>query len=584
MGTLDFFLLEASEYLERLDSVAQAPAGQGAPSDELVRLSRAFRGSALMASQHGIARAAQGLEVVCRALRDGRLPWDDRIRGEVIRAVDDCKTLLRGLRQPDPTDVEKAEALGSHLERLAGRPSAAARAASAGLDAGARAYVAREAAAIASALQRTAQSLAADPSHTAPVNSLLPAMSALRGVAVLSDLPPLAEILGAVEGAVKEVAGLSGPVGAAGAAAFEHGARALARAAREVVDAGKPVAESDEARQFAASLLAAFTAPPDVVSVESLFYSDSGPHIVSRGSPPQGTGGTAKLDMVSLGEFLRAAATELRRTTSPILRDLRLFAVAASLRPTAGAAGSPLADAMGSLAVATRDAVGHAGASSDQRGFLAALEEAADALCGAQTSDEGGLTARLARAAQAMSELAALPAARAPEPEAAAPAPVPIEAPAPAAVAAAAPPPVAAAAPSPVPAAAPPPVPAAAPPPAAPGDDLALGYDTFERLVAERSMQLASLDDLIAAPAAAPLHRPIAPTREVPVVPVEALAPEERVVPIESLLYRGDRALARILELRPEVLAAAHGANGADLKALLLEVFDLVELGRSAER
>jgi chemotaxis protein histidine kinase CheA len=560
MGSLDFFLLEAGEYLERLDALSQAPAGSAAPAEELVRLARAFRGSALMASQHGVSRAAQGLEAVSRALRDGRLAWDERVRGEVVRAVDDCKVLVRRLRQPDPADTEKAEALGAHLERLAGRPSAAARAAQAGLDAGARAFVAREAAAIASALQRTAQALATDPGHREPVGALVPAMSSLRGVAILSDLPPLGEILGAVEGAAKEVLGLTGPAPAAAAQVFDVAARALARAAREVVDTGRPDPQAEEARVLAAALMAAFTAPGDVVPVESLFYSDQGPHIVRAGAPPA-TGGLTRVEMVSQGEFLRAAATELRRATSPVPRDLRLFSIAAHLRPMVGGGGSPLASALSRLAESAREAIGRGGAGGDPTAFLAAMDEAADALSGAQSAEDAALAQRLIRAAESVAALAATTAA----------APPSVPAPAAPAVEAA--------------------IPLAAPMAAAAEvADLSAGYRTFEQLLAERGLPLTSLDELlrgaVAPPAAAAARRPIATTRAVAPVPIEALAPEERVVPIESLLYRGDRALARILELKPQLVAAASGAGdgGASLNALLAEVFDLVELGRGAER
>ncbi|HET7249832.1 MAG TPA: hypothetical protein VFI79_08295, partial [Gemmatimonadales bacterium] len=49
LGMADFFALEAGEYLERLDGLL-APEGPP-PADEFVRLARALRGSALMASQ-----------------------------------------------------------------------------------------------------------------------------------------------------------------------------------------------------------------------------------------------------------------------------------------------------------------------------------------------------------------------------------------------------------------------------------------------------------------------------------------------------------------------------------------------------
>ena len=66
----DFFALEAGEYLERLDAVLQPQGGAAPALDDFVRLSRALRGSALMASQQAIARAASGLEALARALKD----------------------------------------------------------------------------------------------------------------------------------------------------------------------------------------------------------------------------------------------------------------------------------------------------------------------------------------------------------------------------------------------------------------------------------------------------------------------------------------------------------------------------------
>src|ERR1700757_330895 len=101
MGTLDFFLLEGGEYLERLDTLAQTPAGPFTLSDELLRLCRAFRGSAIMASQHGMARAGQGLESVSKAIRENRLGWTEGTRAELIRAIDNAKVLMRRLRQPE---------------------------------------------------------------------------------------------------------------------------------------------------------------------------------------------------------------------------------------------------------------------------------------------------------------------------------------------------------------------------------------------------------------------------------------------------------------------------------------------------
>src|SRR2546426_11153393 len=70
------------------------------------------------------------------------------------------------------------------LEQLAGRPSAQVRAVEAlGLDAGARAFVAREGAAIASALDRAAQTLRGNPLAHDPLQQVLRALQPLRGLA-----------------------------------------------------------------------------------------------------------------------------------------------------------------------------------------------------------------------------------------------------------------------------------------------------------------------------------------------------------------------------------------------------------------
>src|SRR5579884_3843309 len=153
-GMSDFFALEAGEYLERLDAALLAPAPNAA---EVVRLGRALRGSALMANQPALARA----------VHDGRRPWDAATRQLAVRAVDDLKIFVRRAASWTDVDTAKAEALAAELEQLAGRAAPLPRPARApgppGLDAGARAFVAREGAAIASALDRAAHALRANP-------------------------------------------------------------------------------------------------------------------------------------------------------------------------------------------------------------------------------------------------------------------------------------------------------------------------------------------------------------------------------------------------------------------------------------
>ncbi|HVM43735.1 MAG TPA: hypothetical protein VMT77_09505 [Gemmatimonadales bacterium] len=582
IGMTDFFVLEAGEYLERLDALAQAPAGGFEASEEFVRIARAFRGSALMASQQSMARAAQGLESVGRAVRDGRLVWDENARGTVIRAVDDCKVLLRKVRAPSDDDAVKAEALGSRLERLAGRPAPAARAAGEGLDAGARAFVAREAAAIASAMDRAAHALGADPGSREALAGVTQAMSALRGVAVLGDLPPLSDVLAGVEGAVHEVYATSGDVREDVTAAFDAGAKALGRAAREVVDLGRPAGDSPESAAFAALLLEAFASSGNIVPIESLFFDDAGPHVVKEGTTPPGL---TRVEAVSQGEFLAGAAGALQRAPSPTLRDLRLFGMAASLRPLAGVDGSPLAGALGRLADAGRDAIERGAAAANLGAFVGLLARAAETLRRAATGDEAALGTELDAAA---TELAGLGVGAAPAPaEAAAPAAAPLDLPFLVT-------PAEAAAPAPE-------VESAGPAAEAPGTPLAAAFTTLARLTAEHAVPPESLDDLFGAPAGAEAEpfEMVGPPDEEDVVPIELLAPagapaaaapavddESDVVPIESLLYGPNAALERVLALQPEIetLLAAGNGGSEEVEALLHEVFDLVQLGRGAAR
>src|SRR3989449_10128100 len=120
LGMSDFFALEAGEYLDRLDALLQPPTPPAA--DELVRLARALRGSALMASQQGIARAAMGLEALARGVREGRRPWDAAIKQITTRAIDDLKIFVRKAASWTEAETAKAGALGSQPAQLGGPP------------------------------------------------------------------------------------------------------------------------------------------------------------------------------------------------------------------------------------------------------------------------------------------------------------------------------------------------------------------------------------------------------------------------------------------------------------------------------
>jgi HPt (histidine-containing phosphotransfer) domain-containing protein len=567
----DFFALEAGEYLERLDGLLAK--GESPSADEIVRLARALRGSALMASQHAIARTAAALEALARAVREGRHAWDPQTQQLALRAVDDLKIFVRRAGSWTTADTAKAEALALELEQLAGRPVAQIRAPEApGLDAGARAFVAREGAAIAGALERAAQALRANPLAHDPLQQVMRALQPLRGLAALNDLPPLPDLLEGIERAVGELSrsGLEPPADVD--ALFQVAASAIARAAREVAERGRPDPEGADFRQFAGLLVTFMESEPDAVSIGSLYYSDSGPHIVSRGVPAARPSTLGRVELVSHGEHLRQAADSLERAPSATQRQLRAHTLGATFRALANAGGGVLADRVAHFARAAREAVASGIAVNSPAAFAAELRRAGDLLARSGTGDEEALATELDALTAALGAIQS----GAPLSPVAAPRAAPAPAPAP---------------PHPTPARTPPSAPAPAAAPVAPigqrvpvqrtdepipeTPDLVGSWAAYQRLV-QGGIGSASLAELMAG-AASPAGAGRVPAPPAPSAQLPAPAPspaEPPAVDVRALLYRGDRALQRAQELRQ----AAKQASGEALRALVEEVCDLVAL------
>ena len=541
LGMADFFALEAGEYLERLDALlapSEAPA-----ADEFVRLARALRGSALMANQQPIARAAAGLEALARGLREGRRTWDPGTRQLAIRGVDDLKMFLRRVASWTDADTARADALGRELEQQSGRPSAQIRAAEAlGLDAGARAFVAREGAAIASTLDRAATALRAGGTTAAKdaLPAVLRALQPLRGLAALNDLPPLPDLLEGIEGAVTELQrGVSAAQGTAAADLFRAAATAIAQAAREVAERGRPDSDAADFRSFAERLVAFMEREPGVVPITTLYYNDAGPHIVKPGMPVAAPEPMSRMELVSHGEHLRQAADALERAPSATQRELRAHTLAGTLRGLVAGSEGPFAARVGDFVRLALEAVAGGLATRQAIPFAAELRRAGAALARTSSEAEATLAAELAAANAALHALL-----HPGTPEVAAP-----------------PPPTLPAAPMP-----PPPAPATSA--LVESADLAGSWVTYERLVGA-GVGPASLEEFFAgASVAAPPSRDTG--RPSPSAPMAAPA----IVDIRSLLYRGERALARAQELR----AQARRAPPDRLQALIDEVCDLVAL------
>jgi hypothetical protein len=328
---------------------------------------------------------------------------------------------------------------------------------------------------------------------------------------------------------------------------------AIARAAREVAEKGRPDPEGAQFRQFAALLVGFLESEPDVVSIGSLYYSDSGPHIVSRGVPAARPSTLGRLELVSHGEHLRQAADSLERAPSATQRELRAHTLAATFRALADAGAGALSDHVAQFATAAREAVTSGIAVSNPAAFAAELRRAGDLLAGAGDTEEETLARELDALVTTIRGIRPGVAATAP------PASGPPRAAPPAAVA------PRAAAPSPT-------RPTPADPALPESADLVGSWAAYQRL-AQGGIQPASLEELIAGAGRVPTREPSRDTARPPAAP--ASAPRELpIVDVRTLLYRGDRALKRAQELR----AAAKQASGDTLRALVDEVCDLVAL------
>jgi hypothetical protein len=559
IGMAEYFAMEAGEYLDRLAALV---GKDGAPQPEdLVRFARALRGSALMANQPVIARSAAGLEAVAKAYRESRRPWDAPLKDRCAQAIVDLKTLVKSAGSWSDEEGTRAERLALDLESLGGvaspagpRPTPPSSAAP-GTDAGVRAFVAREGALTASALDRAARALRSSPEAHDPLYAVLRRLQSLRGLAALTDLAPLPDVLESVERAVGELTRMFAPPPQV-ADVFEAAAQALARCARDVAQSGKSAPDAEEARRFAELLLNAFATENDVVSIETL-YIDGEKGILQSGTSLK-VSPLSTVELVSQGERLCEVADELERAETPTLRDLRLYSTVAALRPLETAVGEQVPASLGAFAGAARELIAQGGVARNPEEFADCVRQAGGVLRGIGGTGAGRHPSdQLEALAQRLHKMGA-PVFRPVYPTPVPPVEAPVER---------------LATPVPEPAVVVPietllveeprrSVPQAPRPVPADEPGMAGSFITLHRLISERGLGAASVDELIAGPAVRP-----------------AVEADGDIVDISMLCYRGPSALERAAGVRRELNQVLGGPlDQARLRSLIDELVDLVSL------
>lgn len=543
-GLLDFFILEASECVERLDTLlANATTG---PPDLIAfgRDARALRGSATMAKLQGIANVASGLERIAKGLSDGGVGWSAALRGAVIAAVDDLKILIRGVRtwgsEEERRAADRAEELQAFAPAMRRRSGAVP-----GVGGGSAGFLASELEAVADSLVR----VAGHPEPAPAFAETLRRVRALRGVAALLDLPPLAEVVASVDESTKQLE-LSGATPTSEQCALFRAAAAVLREGAVAVQSGsRPDPGSRAVGAFteaASTFLDSGSDAVAVVPISALFPDEGGPHVVyAATNPPTTPSQRFQLEVVSQAEHLRRLVFDARGAADPPTRQRLGRELRSAVRLLARAAES---FAETGIANALHAFVEGAGALEER--VLFALEEASailakpgdvpvasriEALAGtaptpvrSSTPVRGGAAVRTSRTATP---------ARGGTPERTG---TPVR--------------------GGTPVRAQPPVPVDEPPPAA-----------FPAALHEAAHSGSSLSDMLGESIAALSRLAEEPLSE------PAFVEDDDVVPIQDLLYRGDAALHRAIELG-KVLRSADGA--ADPESLA-ELYDLLELAAS---
>lgn len=116
---LDFFALEAAEYLARIEA---AVAGENADIAVLKSGARGLRGSATMARTTPIASLAGRLETIAAKISDGHLEFNPQLRRVIASSIETLNALVRSVRDWKPEHDEKARRALDEMDSYA--PSA----------------------------------------------------------------------------------------------------------------------------------------------------------------------------------------------------------------------------------------------------------------------------------------------------------------------------------------------------------------------------------------------------------------------------------------------------------------------------
>jgi chemotaxis protein histidine kinase CheA len=304
---MEFFADEANDYLNKLEQTLDT---SGQPdSDELRRLSRALRGSARMADQEAIARAAGSLHTLATELSAGRRHWSTELRDTVVSALGEVRQMVA--TDEAPADLmERANTLAKRLgEVTAPTPPAKD-------DDRFRRYLGTELRGLASDIGDALVILERDPRNREPLKRLLRRIRPLRGIEGVDDIPAVGPAVKAVEEVILRIADTSATVGPGHLVLFRRARQALDDVATELIRGGEGVmvAKGGPEIEDLKDQVLETAAQRDVTWISELFYDDDGLHVEACPMAERGAG--------SLEGFFLLEATGCLDTIDRIQADM----------------------------------------------------------------------------------------------------------------------------------------------------------------------------------------------------------------------------------------------------------------------
>ncbi|KPK66034.1 MAG: hypothetical protein AMS21_03260 [Gemmatimonas sp. SG8_38_2] len=282
---LEFFADEAGDYLQKFERVLDT---QEAPdADELRRLARALRGSARMADQDAIARAAGAVQAVADDLLAGRRHWGPEVRAALGSAVTEIREMVGAVEGPQKDLAERAADLAKRLGESAAAPPPPVKD-----DERFRRYLGTELRGLASEIGDALGVLERDPRNREPLKNLLRRIRPLRGIEGVDEIPSVGAAVAAVEEVILRIADTSATVGPGHLVLFRRAQQALGDVATELIRGGEPGpapyggAEIEDLKEQVLDTVA----QREVTWISELFYDGAGPHLEDCPMAEQGAG------------------------------------------------------------------------------------------------------------------------------------------------------------------------------------------------------------------------------------------------------------------------------------------------------